>query len=412
MVRLRTSLASLLLVTLIGCTSLLGSYEVQSGPSGSDGGDVTEGGTIAEAGGDVQPSPFSVNVTKKGLGNGVVTSAPAGVDCGFTCTAPYAPGTSVTLTAMPAADSTFTGWSGGCTGAGACVVKVDRTIDVTATFALVTYGLAVTKAGAGSGLVSSSPPGIDCGTTCAAMYRRGANVKLTATPTPGSIFAGWSGGGCTGTAPCDVNIKATTTVKAEFAIAATWDPAWSVPGVTYSNGNLSISGKTPNVKNVRGTAGKSSGKWYWEIKATGGDGSTNGGGLGILESVTPNSVSYIGAAPSGLSFGYGCCPNTYFMSWAGATLNGSPPNGSTVKAGNVYMFALDMNAGRFWAGQDGTWYNSGNPAAGTNATATSLTGTVYPGVTFYASSINTFTANFGDVPFVYPVPTGFIAGLY
>jgi hypothetical protein len=415
MVRLRATLPWFILSTIVGgvgCTSVLGTFEVQqSGPSGPDG-----GGTTPEAGGDAldAPAPFSVNVAKKGFGNGVVKSAPAGIDCGFTCTAPYAPGTSVTLTATPGPESTFTGWSGACTGTGPCVVKVDRTIDVTATFAFITYGLTVAKIGTGSGLVSSNPAGIDCGATCSANYRSGANVKLTASASAGSFFAGWSGGGCSGTGPCDVTMNAATTVRAEFAIPATWDPAWSLAGVTYSGGNLSISGNSPTATNVRATVGKSAGKWYWEIKATGGDGTTNSGGLGILESVTPKNVSYIGGAPTGLSFGYGCCGTTYFMSWAGATTNGNPPVGSTVKAGTIYMFALDMTAGLFWAGHNGTWYNGGNPAAGTNAAASGLSGTVYPGVTFYASSINSFTANFGGpVPnFAYPVPTGFAPGLY
>jgi hypothetical protein len=37
-----------------------------------------------------------------------------------------------------------------------------------------------------------------------------------------------------------------------------------------------------------------------------------------------------------------------------------------VKTGIVYNFALDLDGGRFWAGQNGTWYNGGNPATGTN----------------------------------------------
>jgi hypothetical protein len=194
----------------------------------------------------------------------------------------------------------------------------------------------------------------------------------------------------------------------------TWDPAWSVAGVTYSNGNLSISGNTINTKNVRTTVGRSYGKWYWEITATAGDGTTDAGGLGILESATPNNVPWIGDAPSGISFGYGsCCATTYWTTWSGVTLSSSgPPLSSAVKAGAVYTFALDMDTGRFWAGQDGTWYNGGDPASGTNPAATGLTGTVYPGVTFYNNSLNAFTANFGATAFVNAVPAGFNAGFY
>jgi hypothetical protein len=92
--------------------------------------------------------------------------------------------------------------------------------------------------------------------------------------------------------------------------------------------------------------------------------------------------------------------------------SGDPPNGSAINTGILYMFALDMNAGKFWAGQNGTWYNGGDPASGTNPAAAGVSGTVYPAVTFYANSINAFQANFGDQPLSYPVPSGFTPGFY
>ena len=76
-------------------------------------------------------------VVKTGGGAGTVTSAPAGINCGATCSASYASGASVTLTATAAADSTFTGWTGGgCSGTGTCTVTVVGAITVTAGFAL------------------------------------------------------------------------------------------------------------------------------------------------------------------------------------------------------------------------------------------------------------------------------------
>ncbi len=71
------------------------------------------------------------------------------------------------------------------------------------------------------------------------------------------------------------------------------------------------------------------------------------------------------------------------------------------------MFALDMDNGKFWAGQDGSWYNGGDPAADLNPVAIGLSGTVYPGVTLYSSSINEFTANFGASDFAFAPPTGY-----
>jgi len=58
--------------------------------------------------------------------------------------------------------------------------------------------LVVNKAGTGSGTVTSTPAGINCGTTCTTTFLF-APVTLTATPANGSVFASWSGV-CTGTA--------------------------------------------------------------------------------------------------------------------------------------------------------------------------------------------------------------------
>ena len=274
--------------------------------------------------------------------------------------------------------------------------------------------LTISKVGTGGGSVSSSPTGIDCGATCSAPFTNGAQVTLTAKPTATSTFAGWNGGGCSGTATCVVSVTAPATVTATFNdhVHTTWDPAWSVAGVTYTNGNLSISGNSAGTKNVRTTVGKNAGKYYWEVSATAGGGVTDYGGLGIVESVMPNNVGYIGSAPSGLSFGYATF-QTYWLNWSGVTLPaGQPPAISYVKSGIVYMFALDISAGKFWAGQNGTWYNGGDPGTAAAPAAVGLTGTVYPGVTFYASSDLAFTANFGDSAFTHPVPTGFTPGFF
>ncbi len=47
--------------------------------------------------------------------------------------------------------------------------------------------------GAGTGTVTSSPPGINCGPDCSEIFDPGATVTLTATATPPSIFSSWLG---------------------------------------------------------------------------------------------------------------------------------------------------------------------------------------------------------------------------
>lgn len=78
------------------------------------------------------------------------------------------------------------------------------------------YKLTVVKEGNGSGTVTSSPAGIDCGATCSHKFEQNTKVTLTATAASGSTFIGWSGGGCAGIAPCTVTIKADTTIVATF----------------------------------------------------------------------------------------------------------------------------------------------------------------------------------------------------
>jgi hypothetical protein len=89
---------------------------------------------------------------------------------------------------------------------------------VTATFTLQSYTLTVSKTGAGSGTVTSSPAGINCGATCAASFTSGTVVTLTATPAGGSTFGGWSGAGCAGTGTCVVTMSAAQSVTATFTL--------------------------------------------------------------------------------------------------------------------------------------------------------------------------------------------------
>jgi hypothetical protein len=159
---------------------------------------------------------FALTVTKAGAGSGSVTSDPTGISCGEVCEGDYTINTAVTLTAAAANDSTFTGWSGACTGTAACTVTIDQAKSVTATFVLKTFELAVVRTGSGSGTVTSVPAGIECGTDCAETYTIGTSVTLTATAANDSTFTGW-GGACTGTAACTVTMDQAKSVTATFA---------------------------------------------------------------------------------------------------------------------------------------------------------------------------------------------------
>ncbi len=170
----------------------------------------------------------ALTVTQVGTGSGSVASNPAGIDCGRTCTANFAANSTVTLSASVATGSTFGGWSGGCTGSAlSCTVTMDASKTATARFdpaVVPNASLTVSNVGSGSGVVTSSPSGINCGTTCTAGFMGGSTVTLTAAANTGSTFNGWSGV-CAGSTPsCTVFMDSTKTAAANFAVAGTITP--------------------------------------------------------------------------------------------------------------------------------------------------------------------------------------------
>jgi List-Bact-rpt repeat protein/PASTA domain-containing protein len=161
------------------------------------------------------PPPQSLNVKRSGLGFGAVSSHPAGISCGSTCSHAFVYNAKVVLTATAPVGSKFTGWSGPCSGTSTCTVTMNQARTVTATFVHASATLKVSKTGGGSGKVVSSTLAINCGSICSHIYGYGATVALTATPWPGSKFTGWSGA-CTGTGVCKVTLKAAALVTATF----------------------------------------------------------------------------------------------------------------------------------------------------------------------------------------------------
>jgi len=144
------------------------------------------------------------------IGSGTITASPLPV--GGT----YGAGTVVSLTAIPAANFQFTGWSGACSGSSSCNVTMDATKSVTATFTLKQFVL--TLATVGSGAITANPSPVN-GT-----YGAGTAVALTATPASGSQFSGWSGA-CSGTGACSVTMDAAKSVTATFAAVPPPPPA-------------------------------------------------------------------------------------------------------------------------------------------------------------------------------------------
>lgn len=134
-----------------------------------------------------------VSVLLAGAGSGVVTSTPAGIDCGSDCTSTFASGP-VALAAVAAPGSAFAGFSGDadCSD-GVLTLAAATTCVATFDLAAGSATLTVAVAGSGSGTVVGTPPGISCPGACAASYPVPSRVELTAIAAPGSDFVGWSG---------------------------------------------------------------------------------------------------------------------------------------------------------------------------------------------------------------------------
>jgi hypothetical protein len=111
-------------------------------------------------------------------GNGTVTSTPAGIDCGATCSTQVEFGTQVSLAATPGAGATFSGWSGGaCSGTGACVVTVDADTTVIATFTCPSSSMMINYSGA---IVTFSIPTCVSSLTIDAYGAQGGNATAVA----------------------------------------------------------------------------------------------------------------------------------------------------------------------------------------------------------------------------------------
>jgi hypothetical protein len=164
-----------------------------------------------------EPDEFTLNVVRGGAGAGRITSSPAGIDCGSDCSELYANGTLVRLSALPEGGSTFAGWVA-CPllDGDDCLVAMDGDRSITANFEIEQRQLTVVQSGTGSGRVTSTPAGIDCGTECSAMYEPGASVVLVATADPDQLFDEWLDCPSPAGNQCQITMDADRVVTARF----------------------------------------------------------------------------------------------------------------------------------------------------------------------------------------------------
>jgi Divergent InlB B-repeat domain len=119
------------------------------GTTGTGGGTTGTGGATTGTTGTTGTIQEMLTVTVAQTSEGTVSGS-GGISCPGTCSASYAYGTQVTLTANPDSGYVFSGWSGACSGTGSCVVTMDAAETVTASFGAAPFAAATPGSYSGS----------------------------------------------------------------------------------------------------------------------------------------------------------------------------------------------------------------------------------------------------------------------
>ena len=177
----------------------------------------------------------------------------------------------------------------------------------------------------------------------------------------------------------------------------TWDSGNKGASVTLSNNDYDAQGVSGQcLRASKGVSGSQ--KAYWEIVCV--TSTANSGRVGSI-----NHSTYSGLAGATSQGATGRCDGGAFNA-TGVTAGSVTNPGGTSANGKVYMIAVDMGAGKFWLGDTGTFYNSGNPAGGTNYQYSVLSGTHYPAADFLdATEVWRIRANTSLL--TYSPPSGF-----
>ena len=180
----------------------------------------------------------------------------------------------------------------------------------------------------------------------------------------------------------------------------TWSTLYKTDDLVISNGNLqSTQSGTTQQKNPATQGLPETGKWYFEYVTT-------TAGSGVCGVVGPAAVQVLDTEP-----GYESDSWAFNTAAEDAYTNDTATSyGSTAFTnGQVLGIAVDVDAGKIWFAKNNTWYNSGNPAAGSNEIYSGLSSylPLIPAVREWSSSVGTI--NFGQLGFSYTPPSGFKA---
>jgi hypothetical protein len=198
-------------------------------------------------------------------------------------------------------------------------------------------------------------------------------------------------------------VNALNGFDAQRRIPHPWNPDDKYATISLSGDDLVAASTEASWRSVRAKNGIKAGKAYWEVVLT--TLSTASSTIPGFGDETMALSNYVGASglSAGMQAGFAINHTAFYE---GITAHASDTISHA--AGNVIMFALDMDLGRAWAGKNGTWYNSGDPGAGTNYCWSGLTGGhFHPAVGMNGTSGQVATLRTRRSEFSHAVPNGF-----
>ena len=162
---------------------------------------------------------------------------------------------------------------------------------------------------------------------------------------------------------------------------------------SFTQGNNTVSPSAGAYQNHFSTIGMTGGgKYYWEMKVNGSPNSANY--HGVSSDIELNNLITVSNIVGYTSTGYS------LVASSGNKYNNtnSSSYGSALADGDIMMGALDLDNGKIWFGKNGTWFNSGNPASGTNEAFSSISASniYFPSGTVYNGGFSSINFNFGN----------------
>jgi hypothetical protein len=238
--------------------------------------------------------------------------------------------------------------------------------------------------------------------------------NATTTTTIGNDSSGnannWTTSGISVTAGTTFD-QMTDTPTLNYAVFDALSPIGSASSIgTLSAANMTFDHSAASYAQRFGSFAVSSGKWYFEYTITTfSSGRSCAFGIGK----TVDYPSGAGAAGSWTGcVAYGDFGDTYLrpVTESAGVSNTSGVASMTFSVNDVLMIAFDVDAGKFWMGKNGTWFDSGNPAAGTNQKQNFTASIPWrPWCVQYGSSAAQSIVNYGQRTFSYTPPSGFKA---